>query len=97
MSSSATTTVGGGQLPPGVSTTFEDGSDGTVLSGTQNLAIQKGQSLLYCVGYIHYADSVPRIRTTAFCRVLQFPEFATSWVNTGRFRVSDDRDYEYQS
>jgi hypothetical protein len=81
----------------GVSTTFEGVTDGTTLSELQTYAIPKGDLALYCVGYVHYVDGVGQIRTTAFCRKLIFAENASSWVDTGRFRIFDDPDYEYAS
>jgi hypothetical protein len=88
--------IAGGVLPSGISLDIPDVSDRTILNDSQNVAIRRGNSQLYCVGYIHYADGARRIRTTAFCRVLTFPEFPTSHQDTGRFRVFDDSDYEYE-
>jgi hypothetical protein len=86
-------------LPSGMSTTLENVSDGTSITSQRGFQIGKGDWNLYCVGYFHYFDSAKRIRTTAFCRVLVFPPNTVSYVDTGRFRMMDpkDPDYEYES
>jgi hypothetical protein len=83
-------------LEPGVSTTFDNQTDGTLVSG-RGYQIGRGDLNLYCTGHVHYVDGLGRIRTTAFCRVLEFAPNTPSWVDTGRFRVFDDPDYEYKS
>jgi hypothetical protein len=84
-----------GLLKSGVSATFYNEGDGT--STAEGPAIGRRDLNLYCVGYLHYADSVGNIRTSAFCRVLEFEQISLSWVDTGRFREFKDPDYEYES
>jgi hypothetical protein len=85
------------QLEIGKSTTLENEKDGTLIAVNQGYAIGRGDLRLYCAGYVHYSDGIGQVRTTAFCRVLEFAPNAKSWVNTGRFRVFEDPDYEYRS
>jgi len=85
-----------GKLSPGISLELSDVSDGTVLTDDDNTGIRKRSCELFCLGYVHYLDSVRRVRTTAFCRVLNFPQFPKTHEDTGRFRVCPDSDYEYE-
>jgi hypothetical protein len=83
-------------LTPGQSTDiFKDEGDGTIAFNPY--AIGRGDLRLYCTGYVHYADSVGNVRTTAFCRVLHLAWEQKSWADTGRFRLFRDPDYEYES
>jgi hypothetical protein len=62
------------------------------LSKDQLAAISSGHSKLYCIGYIHYADRLGNVRTTAFCRELQLGILAGSY----RFIVPKDADPDYE-
>jgi hypothetical protein len=69
---------------------------GTVLTEAQNVGIQDGSHLLYCVGYVSYFDAAMCTRITGFCRVLSCPKGILAHKDNCRFRVYEDRDYEYQ-
>ncbi len=83
------------QLQCGVSLHLPNILDGTIIPNTEQESIRDGFTKLYCIGYLHYWDGLNRLRTTGFCRVLTFPEHADA-SDIGRFRVSQDPDYEYE-
>jgi hypothetical protein len=83
-------------LPTGMAFNFLDVSDGTIIDEKRSVEIHKGDVRLYCLGFFHYLDPTQRRRTTAFCRVLTFPEKSGPRQDNGRFRVFDDPDYEYE-
>jgi hypothetical protein len=62
----ATTNRIEGRFGPGISTTFKNVTDGTVISDALGLEIQARRSTLYCLGYVHYMDAAKGVRTTAF-------------------------------
>jgi hypothetical protein len=71
-------------------------TDGTVLTEAQNVAIQDGESRLFCIGYVTYLDAAQRLRITGFCRVMEFPVGALAHEGNIRFRRVDDPDYDYE-
>ncbi len=67
------------------------------ITDEEHTAIRNGEQLLYCFGYIIYADSANLIRTTAFCRVLELSAGSGSYSKIGRFikLAPINEDYEY--
>jgi hypothetical protein len=64
------------------------------LTEADEIAVRRQGAQLYCLGVVHYLDSVKRIRTTAFCRVYQMPD--SPLISMGRFVTVNNSDYEYQ-
>jgi len=78
------------RLPSGVSFPFPDVT--YTLTEADEVAVRNGDSKFFFAGYVHYADGIGRVRTTAFCRVMPQPG---SSEDTGRLTVYNDPDYEY--
>ena len=51
---------------------------------------------LYCLRFVAYLDAPRRLRTTAFCRAMTFPEGTSARADNRRFAIVEDSDYEYQ-
>jgi hypothetical protein len=82
-------------LDPGISIPFPLATDGTTPDFPSKIG--SGDRSLYCLGFIHYKDGAGNVRTTAFCRILEFAQ--ANWVESARFRMmaNPDPDYEYAS
>jgi hypothetical protein len=70
--------------------------NGPTLTKEEAFDILQERSQLYCIGYVSYQDNAGRTRITGFCRVLTFPKDFIAHLDSGRFRVFDDPDYEYE-
>ena len=68
------------------------------INDAENTAIRYGKQRLYCFGYVRYSDGEGRVRTTAFCRVLQPPSGTGANSKIGHFVRSnpENEDYEYR-
>lgn len=88
--------VGGAKMPVGVWWKYGGIRNGTYVTDAGNTALQKGQSKLYCIGYVSYYDGARNMRITGFCRVLESPTNFLVSVHNSRFRKFDDLDYEYE-
>jgi len=86
------------KLPSGKTYIFPKLSDSRVLSDADSSAIRNGSRRLYCYGFVEYLDvsEERRLKTTAFCRVLEPPASPVSYQDVGRFVKYDDPNYEYQ-
>lgn len=79
----------------GITYRLPDVSNAITLTKTEYENIRSGTTKLYCIGYLRYLDGAERVRSTGLCRVLTFPERASS-EDSGRFRVVPDPDYQYE-
>lgn len=84
-------------LPSGKTYIFPRLKRGHVLTDADNTGLRNGSLSLYRYGFVEYLDLgvSPRLKTTAFCRVLVVPMRPTSYVDIGRFVLHIDPDYEY--
>jgi hypothetical protein len=66
------------------------------LSSEDHARLVDGTKKLWCFGFVEYADTDNRIRTTAFCRIWEPPSGPGALGSPGRFVPVLDPDYEYQ-
>jgi hypothetical protein len=80
-------------VTPGISHRLPEFSHS--ITEDDEIKIRNGNADLYCLGYLHYVDSIRRSGLTSFCRrfVLDEGKGASSG---GHFVRTNDPDYEYE-
>ena len=85
-------------LNSGMTLHIKNAMKSRIMTDAEYVSVYNSRDVLFCYGYIEYADLLGGIRKTAFCRVLDIPmiESAKSVKEHGRFVRVEDPDYEYQ-